>query len=109
MTDLPKKNEVSKESFNPKLHIGEYKRTCNECGRVWHSLVEREGQISKKMKSNACLMCGNTCSGSEFGQHSRNFDANENSLTLLKKCPQCGSGNYTETVIYYEKKEQPAC
>lgn len=105
MTDLPTKSEISKESFNLKIHVAEYKRVCNECGKVWHSLVERENQISEKMKIGVCLMCGNTCSGSEFGQHSRNVDANENSLTLLKKCPQCRSSNYTETVIYYEKKQ----
>jgi len=95
---------ITAENYNPKLHVAEYKRVCNQCGKVWHSLVDREKQIAQKMMSNSCLMCGNTCSGSGFGQYSRNFDANQDSLTALKRCPQCSSANYTETIIYYEKK-----
>lgn len=108
MTDLPKKNEISKESFNPKIHVAEYKRVCNECGKVWHSLADREKQLSTNM---LCDLCGsfNTCGSPHQAQYNRNIDANVDTISKLKKCPQCGSGNYTETIIYYEKKEQPAC
>ena len=103
MTDLPKKNEITKETFNPKLHVAEYKRICNECGKVWHSLADREKQLKINLVGDLCGVCG-TCGSPHQAQYSRNFDANDSSLVQIKKCPQCGSGNYTETVIYYEKK-----
>ena len=98
---------ITQDNFNPKYHVAEYKRVCNECGKVWHSLVEREKIIQDKMTSNFCLMCG-TCNSNDsaFAQHNRNLDANANTLTDLRKCPECGSGNYTETTIYYEKQDQ---
>lgn len=104
MSDLSEENKITKETYNPKLHVVEYKRICNECSKVWHSLVEREKQLTTNLAGDFCGVCG-TCGSPHQAQYSRNFDANNNSLAQLKKCPQCGSGNYTETAIYYEKKQ----
>lgn len=96
--------KISKKEFNPKTHVREYKRKCNECGKIWHSLVSREKQITKDVKSNAfsqCAFCGNP--GAQL-QAKRNVEADESELERLKKCPNCGSRNYTEEVIIYEKK-----
>lgn len=96
-------NKITKETYNPKIHVAEYKRTCNECRKVWHSLVDREKQLTTNLGVDFCGVCG-TCGSPHQAQYSRNFDANNSSLAQLKKCPQCGSGNYTETAIYYEKQ-----
>jgi hypothetical protein len=86
------------------LNVAEYERVCNVCGKVWHSLVDRE----KQLKTNAlCNVCGSfsTCgTGAGQAQYTRNIDANIDTINELKKCPQCGSNNYTEKVIYYEKQ-----
>ena len=108
MDDLPKKSEITKESFDPKFHVAEYKRVCNQCGKVWHSLVEREVKLNPH--GNCCdqdtLGEFNTCgTNGAQAQYRRNIQSREDSLTTLKKCPECGSNNYTETIIYYEKKQ----
>jgi len=84
--------------------IQEYKRKCNECGNVWHSLVSREAEISRsisKHKFAACAACGDM---GAMSQAERNEDAQTDVLTKLKKCPNCSSQNYEETIISYEKK-----
>ena len=83
--------------------VKEYKRKCNECGKVWHSLESRERQINKNIGSNAfsqAAFCGNP--GAQL-QAKRNVEAAQTELERLKKCPECGSMNYTEEVITYEK------
>jgi len=90
--------------LNPKLHVAEYKRVCNECNKVWHSLVERETKLSP----HACC-CSQDSRESPFlagvtDQTRRNMQAKKDTLEELRKCPICGSNNYTETIIYYEKK-----
>lgn len=105
MDNLLKKNEITKESFNPKLHIAEYKRVCNGCNKVWHSLVERETKLDATNR-NCCNDSdkANECSVFTNPQAQRNLQARDDSLAILRKCPVCGSNNYTETIIYYEKK-----
>jgi rubredoxin len=99
--------------------ISEYRRKCKLCGKVWHSLVSREGDIKKNITGNKCLQyltgsawvcssCGSMC-GSPLWllglSHSdRNVQAQETELDRLKKCPKCGSNNYIEEILYYEKK-----
>lgn len=104
MSDLSEENKITKETYNSKLHVAEYKRVCNECGKVWHSLVGREQQIAISMFGDACGLC-NTCGSPHQAQYNRNIDANVDTISNLKKCPQCGSGNYSETIIYYEKEQ----
>lgn len=109
MSDLSEVNKITKETYNPKLHVAEYKRTCNECGTLWHSLMEREAKIDPN--KNVCcdqdrLGECNTCgTNSAQAQYRKNIQSREDTLTKLRKCPQCGSGNFKEEVIYYEKKQ----
>ena len=106
------KNKISESDYNPRLHIKEYKRTCNECGKIWHSLISRESKIQGDLKSNkcdsltaACGMCGGNWSAlGASEQAKRNEHALSDEMTRLRKCPECGSSNYTEEVIIYEKK-----
>ena len=109
MINEPKNSE---DDFDPKKQVKEYKRKCNECRKVWHSLATREEMIQKDIKSNncseaiaACGMCGGHWSA--FGasaQIRRNKHALTEELERLKKCPKCGSGNYNEKVFIYDKK-----
>lgn len=107
MTDSPVKTEITKETFNPKLHVAEYKRTCNSCGKVWHSLIDREAKLNPNASCCDQDALGelNTCgTNSAQAQYRRNIQSRENSLSKLRQCPMCGSNNYAETIIYYEKK-----
>jgi hypothetical protein len=104
--------KITAENYDSKSHIKEYKRKCNECKTVWHSLVSREEQLDKNLKDNNCnqsvAACG-MCGGNWLALGASNqAKTNEQIITQekdrLKKCPKCGSGNYTETIVYYEKK-----
>lgn len=101
-----KAEKISEKDFDPKKHVKEYKRKCNECGKVWHSLASREEQIEKDFKSNNCIQ-GLTACGGDLGaatQSKRSAEASQDLLDKLKKCPDCGSKNYDEEVLIYEKK-----
>lgn len=92
--------------------IKEYQRKCKECGKVWHVLASREEKLQKDLKSNrcdqmtsACGMCGgNWMALQSSTQAKRNEHALTDEVTRLKKCPNCGSGNYEEKEVTYEKK-----
>lgn len=98
--DVPKKNVVV-----------EYKRTCNQCGKVWHVLAEREKYLEREKKFNNCNMCasafstagGDSNSWGTWTQTQRNEHALESEMNRLKQCPNCMSSDYTETRIEYEK------
>lgn len=98
--------KISKEKFDLKKHVKEYKRTCKECGKVWHSLASREKQIASDVKCNACVQASTACSGNMGAatQSKRNVESQQDLLDKLKKCPQCGSANYKEEEIIYDKK-----
>ena len=86
------------------MQVKEYKRTCKECGKVWHSLVDREKQIQGQI---CCDLCSGFAFCTETGtaaQYSRNADANTSELNRLKKCPECQSSNYIEEIITFEKE-----
>ncbi len=88
----------------------EYRRTCQVCGKVWHSLVSREEQIISTQKTDAIMAvsgglqsCG-TCGtmGTETQAQARgNLNAHESELQRLRSCPQCSSANYKEELIDY--------
>jgi hypothetical protein len=99
--------EITKETYDPKIHVAEIKRTCNQCGRVWHTLASREAEIITSMGLNACGSCG-TCGSPHQAQYNRNSDANSDSLSQIKQCPNCKSCDYKEEVIYYKKRQQNA-
>ena len=98
--------KISEEEFDPKKHVKEYKRKCNECGKVWYSLVSREGEIKKDIGTNACVQGATACGGNlgAATQSKRNVESQQDLLDKLKKCPNCSSRNYKEEVIIYEKK-----
>lgn len=96
---------ITKETYNPKIHVAEIKRTCNQCGKVWHTLTNREAELITNMGLNACGSCG-TCGSPHQAQYNHNLDSNENSLIETKQCPNCKSSNYKEEVIYYEKQQK---
>ncbi|NOR85832.1 hypothetical protein GQ473_06985 [archaeon] len=87
-----------------KTQIQEYKRKCNECGKIWHSLISREKQIKKNAQDNNSQVCYNCCNADAQLQAKRNAESNESELDKLKKCPECSSSNYTEEVISCDKK-----
>lgn len=90
----------------------EYKRTCNQCGKVWHVLAEREKYLASEKRWNDCNMCASafaTLSGDSnyngtFTQAKRNEHALNEEINKLKQCPNCMSTNYSEEQIKYEKK-----
>ena len=96
---------MSEEQFNPQEHVKEYKRNCNECKKVWHSLADREEQIQKNIQFNAFQQSANCCRPSAGLQAKRNVEANQSDLDNIKKCPNCGSRNYSEKALIYGKKK----
>ena len=77
----------------------EYRRTCNACGKMWHSLVSREQQIERDEKANNCQVCAQCCNPSAQLQAKRNVEANQSELSRLRACPECKSSNYNEEVV----------
>jgi len=97
--------KIPEEDYDVKKHIKEYKRKCNECGKMWHSLVSRETEIQKQIRSSGLVGAGMACgSPSTSAQSIRTGQEQQNVLSKLRKCPKCGSANYKEEVIIYEKK-----
>ena len=85
-----KRVEFSKPvEFDPKKHVKEYKRKCNECGKVWHTLAAREKEVEKQMKSNNFQILANCCNPGAQLQAKRNVEAGASDLNNLKKCPDC--------------------
>ena len=96
---------ISKQDFDSKKHVKEFKRKCKECGKIWHSLASREKQIERDITSSGLVGAGTSCcSPSTSAQSVRSGYAQQDALSKLKKCPKCGSGNYSEKVIIYEKR-----
>jgi hypothetical protein len=94
---------------NPKI-VEEYKRVCQQCGKTWHSLVGREKQIAKNIKSNNCQVGLQACTCSPAGnagaaQSKRNVEANQSDLIKLLSCPVCNSTNFTQEVISYDAEK----
>ncbi|MBI2084558.1 MAG: hypothetical protein HYT70_03030 [Candidatus Aenigmarchaeota archaeon] len=92
--------------LDSKKYVQEYKRKCRECKKVWHSLVSREKEIGGNVKLNACVQASTACGGNlgAATQSKRNVESQQELLDKLRKCPSCGSRNYAEEIIIYEKK-----
>lgn len=97
---------AEKEAEKEKNTIKEYKRKCNQCGKIWHSEVNREEQISSGNFFSALIGLGSTLQGKSGDaiQAYRNTDAQADLLDKLKKCPNCGSKDYKEEIISYKKQ-----
>ena len=90
----------------------EYRRTCRNCGKIWHSLVSRENKLSFRATTTKIGVCGSQmqsasccfmCGGSKTAQLERNVDAVGSELNRLKSCPECGSKNYSEDLMTYDR------
>ena len=77
----------------------EFRRTCQKCGKVWHSLVSRENKIRNDEKHYKSQGCWNTCNPEAKAQYNRNKDGAESELDRLQKCPECGSKDYKEEIV----------
>jgi ribosomal protein S27AE len=87
--------------------IMEYKRKCNQCGKIWHSLVGTEKHIKTQGILQSIVGVGTALTGNlgASTQSNRNANAGEEWLSKLKKCPNCGSSDYTEEIITFKKKK----
>ena len=90
--------------LDPEKQVTEYKRTCNECGKTWHSLSKREKEVAKNIKSTKSTQCCTMCDARARNESQAKLNTYQNELERLKKCPQCGSGNFKEELIVYDKK-----
>jgi len=97
---LPKPSNTKPSSAAPK-GIQEYRRTCKSCGKVWHSLVEREKAIEKDKKNNQ-RDSFQLCNSSTMSQAKHNIAANESELSRLRRCPECQSAIYREEIITHD-------
>jgi hypothetical protein len=111
LPEIKKSTQSLERQNKSKNSVVEYKRTCLQCGKVWHSLASREKYLEKEKKWNDCNMCasafgsagGNSHSLETWTQTKRNEHALNNEISKLKQCPNCMSSNYTEEQIVYEK------
>ena len=71
----------------------EYKRTCNNCGKVWYSSKFREVKLNKQSKGVNILAVGGLEAASQV---QRTRYASETELEKLKSCPDCNSQDYKE-------------
>jgi RNA polymerase subunit RPABC4/transcription elongation factor Spt4 len=94
----------SGELFDPENQVSEYKRTCNQCGKVWHSLTSREEKVQQGIRNNKSTCLCNMCDGDAENQRKQNLNTFGTEMERLKTCPQCGSSDYSELIIYHEKK-----
>ena len=84
--------------------VREYKRKCNQCKKVWHVLEDREKQLESNVRQNNCYQGTFCCNPNASLQAKRNVEAGQSDLDELRKCPKCGSSDYKEEVISYDKK-----
>lgn len=99
--------ESRKKIEEEKNKVMEYKRKCNQCGKVWHSLVKEEKRAIRGGLLNSLVGMGTAMEGNlgASTQSSRNADANLESLQNRRRCPNCGSSDYTEELITFKKKQ----
>ncbi len=102
-------NKIKETEFDAKKHVKEYKRKCNQCEKVWHSLANREKELKSQIRSSGCSESLSACTCSHPGiiaanqsRHTR--QTTEEILNKLSLCPECGSQDYSEEVLVYEKK-----
>lgn len=99
-------SEDDSEGFISKMSkTKEYKRTCNECGEVWHVLASREWKVKTQKASNEMQQCGAalSCCLPMSALSQSNVQSSQEQLDKMRSCPECGSRNYDEETIRYEK------
>jgi len=78
--------------------VEEYQRTCLVCGKVWHSLVNREASLINNSILDGCLGVANCCNPIVLLLSSSNVNTYDSELARLKSCPECRSTNYAEII-----------
>jgi hypothetical protein len=94
----------SSDIFDSEKQVSEYKRTCNQCGTSWHSLTKRENVITKNIAGVKKTQCCNMCDANARNKSEQKLNTYEDELERLKRCPKCGSGDFKEELIVYDKK-----
>jgi len=85
--------------------VSEYRRTCNSCGKIWHSLTSREKQLEQEIATHGFLQSSSACAG-HYGVTMLSAESQkscEDLLYDLRRCPNCCSNNYEEEILHYEK------
>lgn len=100
------KGEDDSEGYLAKMSKEkEFKRTCNECGEVWHVLASREDKVKSDQFSSSLGQVGAamSCCLPLSALFQNNAQSAEEQLDKMRSCPECGSHNYEEETIRYEK------
>lgn len=84
------------------MAVQEYKRKCNACGKVWHSLASREAQLVSTANANNAQLVAGCCNPGTASQAMGTQTVIGSELTRLRTCPECGSASYTEELISYD-------
>jgi hypothetical protein len=84
--------------------ISEYRRTCNVCGKRWHSLVTREAEIIQRKQANAAQGLVGCCSPNTSATSIGTGQIIDSELQRLRQCPECQSVNFDEEIVDYEGK-----
>lgn len=95
---------VQRKPTERKDYVYEYKRTCNECGKIWYSLQSREKKLENEQCWNSCFTCGSVGNMAAYNQARRNEQSTRDNLNDLHQCPNCHSTNYKELLIRHEKQ-----
>lgn len=82
------------------MSVAEFRRTCNSCGKVWHSLVERENQIVLRQQANAWQGMAGCCSPNTSATSIGTGQVIDSELQRLRQCPDCGSANFKQEIIH---------
>ncbi|WP_394339122.1 zinc-ribbon domain-containing protein [Methanoculleus sp. UBA430] len=94
----------SSDLFDPESQVSEYKRTCNQCGKVWHSLKSREDEIKRGIQNNKNAQLCNMCDANAENKRKQDLNTYTTELDRLKTCSQCSSRDYSEVIVHYDKK-----
>jgi hypothetical protein len=107
ITDYPSQ-KICKQSE----YVGEYKRTCRECGKVWYSLESREKKLENQQCWNSCVTCSSSIALARgkggwggYAQSTHNEQTTDEQLNNLRQCPNCHSTNYFEVLVRHKKKK----
>jgi predicted nucleic-acid-binding Zn-ribbon protein len=102
---LTELTDVKVESPKEKLPDSntEYKRTCKECGKIWHVSKEEIEELKQNKKQNSIAGALTALTGNlaASAQANRNKSSQKNRLKELNSCPNCNSQNYEEKKIQF--------
>ena len=91
-------NSHGSSGYRGSSRTREYRRTCQRCGTVWHSLVSREKKVKQDQTCNNCQVV--TCNPTQQKLARANFrQSSERELDRLRKCPNCQSSVYDEELL----------